>query len=75
MPRVPLLKGTDLIKILKKKGFILNRVRGSHHILVNPGTKTTLSVPVHKGRVLGKGITVAIIKDAGMTLEDFIKMF
>ena len=74
MPNIPVLKGQKLIKILQKQGFILNRVSGSHHILIHPEKRITLSIPEHKGKTLGKGITLSIIKDAGITIEEFLKL-
>lgn len=68
MPSLPLVSGVELIKVLLAKGFVLNRIRGSHHILVNNALKITISVPVHKGKKLGRGITASIIKDAGLTV-------
>ena len=73
MPKIPLITGDQLIKTLSKHGFTLNRVKGSHHILVNSKTQITISIPVHKGRELGRGITLAIIKDAQIPLEEFLK--
>lgn len=74
MPNIPIIKGQKLIKVLEKKGFKLNRINGSHHILIHPEKHITLSVPVHKGKTLGKGITLSIIKDAGITIEEFLKL-
>ncbi len=74
MPKVPIINGTKLIKILKKKGFVLNRISGSHHILIHQNKQITLSVPVHKGKTLGRGITLAIIKDAGIAIEEFLQL-
>lgn len=74
MPKLPTVNGAKLIKVLTKKGFKLNRVSGSHHILVNTETQITVSIPVHKGKTLGRGITLAIIKDAGLTAEEFLKL-
>lgn len=74
MPNIPVIKGQKLIKILTKYGFVLNRINGSHHILIHPQKHITLSVPVHKGKTLGKGITLSIIKDAEMTVEEFLKL-
>lgn len=74
MPKIPIINGIKLIKVLKKKGFILNRISGSHHIFIHPEKQITLSVPVHKGKTLGKGITLAILKDAGITTEEFLKL-
>lgn len=74
MPKIPIISGEKLIKALKKDNFILNRIRGSHHILIHKEKQVTVSVPFHKGKTLGKGITLAIIKDAGLTIEDFLKL-
>lgn len=74
MPNIPATSGQKLIKVLIKKGFLLNRISGSHHILVNTDRQITISVPVHKGKTLGKGITLAIIKDAQITVEEFLKL-
>lgn len=73
MPKIPPIRGEKLIKILKKTGFVLDRIKGSHHILMNE-KQITVSVPVHKGTTLGKGITISIIKDAGLTAEEFLKL-
>jgi len=74
MPRVPIVRGAKLVKVLKKKGFVLNRISGSHHILIHPQKQITISVPIHKGKTLGRGITTAIIKDSGLTIEEFLKL-
>lgn len=74
MPNIPVINGTKLIKVLRKKGFVLNRIKGSHHILIHPEKQITISVPVHKGKTLGKGITLAIIKDAGLTVEELLML-
>ena len=71
MSRLPIIDGINLVKILEKDGFVFNRIKGSHHILVNVQKQVTVSVPVHKGKTLGKGITSSIIKDAGLTVEEF----
>ncbi len=74
MPNIPIVNGTKLSRVLKKKGFVLNRIRGSHHIFVHPNQQVTISVPIHKGKTLGKGITLAILKDAGISAEEFLKL-
>ena len=39
------MKDRDLIKLLKKNGWQLDRINGSHHIFRKEGM--TVSVPVH----------------------------
>ena len=48
------ISGKQLIKELKKEGWVLDRVNGSHHILTKG--KNTITVPVHGNKSLGKGI-------------------
>lgn len=74
MPKIPIINGSKLIKVLKKSGFVLNRINGSHHILIHPEKQITISIPVHKGKTLGRGITLAILKDAGITTEKFLQL-
>jgi predicted RNA binding protein YcfA (HicA-like mRNA interferase family) len=55
----------EIIKILEQNGFILSRVRGSHHILHNTKTQKTVVVPLHK-KDLPIGTCLSIIKQAGL---------
>ena len=57
------MKDKELVKLLQSNGWSLDRIHGSHYILIK-GNKT-LSVPVH-GRDLKKGLEIAILKKAGL---------
>ena len=74
MPRLPIVSARQLIKVLKKDGFVLERTQGSHQIFYHPKKTTIVSVPVHKGKDLGRGITLAILKDAKISREEFLKL-
>ena len=58
------ITGKDLIKKLEKEGWVLDRVNGSHHILEKHGK--SISIPVHAGRDLTKGILNKLLKDTGL---------
>jgi predicted RNA binding protein YcfA (HicA-like mRNA interferase family) len=58
------MTGKDLIKLLKKHGWELDRISGSHHVLVK-GNKT-LTVPVHGKKDLKKGTLEALLKEGGL---------
>jgi len=47
-------KGKDLVKEFQKAGWSIDRISGSHHIMVKE-TKT-VSIPVHGSKELGKGL-------------------
>lgn len=64
VPRPKTMTGKQVIKLLQEHGFTLDRVKGSHHIMVRGGT--TLPVPVHGNDTLGKGLLAAIFKQAGL---------
>jgi predicted RNA binding protein YcfA (HicA-like mRNA interferase family) len=70
-PRSPRLTGREVIKILRKLGFEVSRVRGSHHILRHPDGRAT-TVPVHRGEVIGPGLLSKILRDTDLTLEEFL---
>ena len=70
MPKIPVLTPSEIIKILIKNGFIIDRIKGSHHILVNENTKVRVVVPMHK-KDLPKGTIHEIIKQSGLKIEDF----
>lgn len=57
------MKDKDLLKLLKSNGWTLDRVRGSHHILIK-GSQT-IALPVH-GKDLKPGILNAFLKQAGL---------
>jgi predicted RNA binding protein YcfA (HicA-like mRNA interferase family) len=59
------MTGREMIKIMKRNGWILDRVAGSHHIMIKEGQRS-IPVPVHGKRDLPKGLANAIIKQAGI---------
>lgn len=69
MPKLPRLKPKDIIKILEKKGFVLDRVKGSHHIFIHPETRQRVVVPLHK-KDLPVGTQLSILRQAGIDRDD-----
>jgi len=69
MPRLPRLKGNELVRILKKHGFVIVRIRGSHHSLKHPDGRYTV-VPVHAGETIGAGLLLKVLKDVELSKGD-----
>jgi len=69
MSKLPSLTPNKIIKILKSRGFVLDRIKGSHHIYYLPKTKVRVVVPFHK-EDLPKGTCLAILKSAGLDKEE-----
>lgn len=55
------MTGKELVRLLEKNGWALDRIKGSHHILFK-GNKT-ISVPVHGSKDLGKGILNKLLQE------------
>ena len=72
--KLPRISGIDVIKRLKKVGYIATRQKGSHVRLEKQEQETVrkLTVPMHKE--LKVGTLSRIIKDAGLTYEEFAKL-
>ncbi len=61
------LSGKELAKVLERNGWILLRVRGSHHIYCKAGSTVRLSVPIHGNRSLRIGLLKHLLKTAGLS--------
>lgn len=61
--------GKALILALRKAGFMVQRVKGSHHFLRHPDGRTTV-VPVHAGEALGPGLLAKVLRDVELTRDD-----
>ena len=74
MPKLPRVTGARMVAALQRDGFFFVRQRGSHLVLHHAGRSRTVSVPVHAGRTLALGVTHAILDQAGLTVEEFIRL-
>ena len=59
------MKSADIIRELRKAGWVLDRVRGSHRVFKHPGRPGLVVVP-HPKKDLGAGLIAAIRKQAGL---------
>ncbi len=65
MSNIPSLTPKDIVRILKQKGFILDRTKGSHQIWLHPVTRKRVIVPMHNIDI-PKRTLYAILKQAGL---------
>jgi predicted RNA binding protein YcfA (HicA-like mRNA interferase family) len=70
MPKIRPLTPKELIKILEKQGFVLQRTTGSHMIFKNTSVGTRAIVPFHL-KEIPKGTLMSIIRESGLKKEDF----
>ncbi len=60
-----------VLKALKALGFEVIRRKGSHALLRHPDGRRTV-VPVHAGEEIGRGLLRKMIRDAEVSVEEFL---
>lgn len=60
------ISGKDFAKLLERKGWVLRRVNGSHHIYNKEGNPARISLPVHRNVPLKAGLQKHLMKIAGI---------
>ncbi len=72
MSTLPRISGRECVKALRKAGFVEKRQHGSHIILRRDDPFSQVTVPDHKE--LDRGTLRAIIRQAGLTVGEFVKL-
>lgn len=60
------MKVSEILKILKKDGWYLEREGGRHSLYVHPTKEGTVVIPRHPSSELKKGTEQSILKQAGL---------
>ena len=71
MSKLPAITGREAIRAFQKAGFEIARTHSSHVILTKQGFLYNLSIPIHRGKALPKGLLRSQIKLAGLTVKEF----
>lgn len=74
MGRLPQTNARELVAFLQSQGFVRDRQAGSHLTLCHAANRRTVTIPVHGGVDIGRGLAVRILKDAGFTVDDFLRL-
>ncbi len=72
MSKLPSISGRACMKALERAGFVVRRQEGSHVILRRAQPFGQLVVPDHKE--LDRGTLRAIIRQADLTVEEFLRL-
>jgi predicted RNA binding protein YcfA (HicA-like mRNA interferase family) len=73
MSKLPSLTGKEVVSLLKKVGFFVERQRGSHVFLKHDDGRATV-VPIHSGETIGPGLLSKILRDVEMTKDELFKI-
>lgn len=71
MPRLPGTSGDEFREVMRKIGYVWDHTEGSHMILLHP-SRGRLSAP--RRDELGPGLLRALIRDAGLTRDEFLRL-
>ena len=66
------MKAREVIAILQRAGWYVDHVTGSHHIMRHPDKPGRVPVPYHGNRDIKIAVLHSVIRQAGMTVEEFI---
>ncbi len=64
------VSGKALIKVASDHGWVIDRIKRSHHIMTKEGESSILTIPVHSNKPLKIGLLKALMKQAGLTEGD-----
>lgn len=73
MGNVPFLKPSEVVAILERLGFMEARQKGSHKQFKHSDGRFT-TVPFHQGRDISPVLLKQIVKDIGITIDEFLKL-
>ncbi len=72
MGRLNNISGKEAVKAFQKAGWKKIGQVGSHLVMIKSGERANLSIPQHKE--LSVGTLRSLIRNSGMTVDDFLKL-
>jgi predicted RNA binding protein YcfA (HicA-like mRNA interferase family) len=74
MSELPGLSARKVVRALKRAGFVEDRQKGSHLILFHPETQARTVIPIHAAKTIKKPLLRAILRDANLSVKDFVAL-
>ena len=74
MPKLPRLTGKQVLSAVKRNGFKIINVRGSHHYLRKPEGSKLVVIPVHTGEIIPPKNLQSILEHAEIDIELFLEL-
>ena len=71
MPKLRILSGLEVCRILTQHGFVEVRQRGSHITMQNKMANSTITIPVPKHKEIRAGTLLSIIRQSGLNRSVF----
>jgi len=74
LPKLPVVSGPEVVRALCRAGYDPFTKEGSHQSLRHRVTGRKVTVPIHAGRDLKPGIVHGILKQVGLTVDEFLEL-
>ena len=71
MPKIPVLSGREVCRILEKNGFLEIRRKGSHIVMQRKTVDGTITIPIPDHKELRVGTLQAIIRQSSLSKTDW----
>lgn len=73
MPKLPAITSKEIIAALKKIDFQVIRQKGSH-VRMKHLDGRVVTIPIHSGKIIGKGLLLKILRDAELTRDELLRL-
>ena len=73
-PRLPALTPKAVLQVLQRAGFFIHHTTGSHYVLKHAEKPTLRVILPYHNRDLKRGTLQSVIKQAGLTSEEFVEL-
>ena len=74
MSRLPALRPASVVRALERAGFVVRRVSGSHYQMAHPTDAARRATIPYHGKDLKRGTLRAIIKQSGLSVDEFLNL-
>mgnify|MGYP003484647322 CR=1 FL=1 len=71
MAQLPILSGTEVVRVFENLGWEFSRQSGSHMVMTKQGEMASLSIPKHNE--VAKGTLRSLIRAANLTTDEFLR--
>ena len=72
--KLPAARAKEVVRALEKAGFTQWRQKGSHLTMYRAADQRVLTVPMHFSKTVPRGTLRTIIRSAGLSVEEFVRL-
>ena len=70
-PHMPFVTGDQVERVAQEAGYLFDRKTGSHVVYFRDSDKRRIVIPIHAGKILKPKTLAAIVRDMGLTMDEF----